>query len=362
MFTHLRRSLSRLVEVALALISTLIPVGAFAMEPDVLYEKLSPSVWVVYPNDGEGVRMGSGSGVVIAREQMVTNCHVLLKAKAITVKRENTSHQAQLMAADMERDLCLLKVPGMVSPTVEIAPISAVKVGQWAIAIGAPRGLELTLSDGLISSLRKDEEGRVQRIQISVPISHGSSGGGLFDRNGKLIGITSSGYDDAQNLNFAIPAEWIKAVPGRAALALAKMREDEKKKPAVEKVSAKQGSMKPNGIAPGTASTTEAQLLGAEFLAHINQLGTVDGVKQNGSSYRFTLDAHGHVLISNMDRGSSASGIYSINASDNQLCLTVFGAGTWGTWSDCYRLFSVGNGQFVLRAVTDLTFFRYSKS
>jgi tetratricopeptide (TPR) repeat protein len=74
-------------------------------------------------------------------------------------------------------------------------------------AIGAPEGLELTFSEGIISSLR-DFDGS-QYIQTSAAISQGSSGGGLFDTEGRLVGITAFFIAEGQNLNFALPAGWI---------------------------------------------------------------------------------------------------------------------------------------------------------
>ena len=87
----------------------------------------------------------------------------------------------------------------------------------------AADGLELTISEGLISSLRTDDEGRLKSIQTSAPISQGSSGGGLFDADGRLIGITDHQVvlTMGQNLNFAIPADWIADVPARAQKSLA---------------------------------------------------------------------------------------------------------------------------------------------
>ena len=331
---------------------------ATAMEPDVLYEKLSPSVWVVYAHDGEGVKMASGSGVVIAPEQMVTNCHVLTNAKSLTVRRRNTAHTARLLFADVDRDLCLLKVKDMVAPAVDIAPLSAVRIGQRVIAIGAPLGLELTLSDGLVSSLIRDEDDKVTRIQISVPISHGSSGGGLFDLNGRLIGVTSAGIDKAQNLNFAIPAEWIREVPKRGEQAVAKMREEEKKRAAEQKTAS---AAVPGKI--GASTLLERQLTGAEFLAHIHRLNSVGGVKHNGYTYRFQLSPNGRVYIVNLDNNRTGDGSYTIDEAKNQLCLSIAasGKGTWNDWSDCYQLFSIDKRQFVLRSVTDSGFFKYSK-
>ena len=78
-------------------------------------------------------------------------------------------------------------------------------------AIGAPQGLELSLSEGLVSGLRKD--GGTTYIQTTAAISKGSSGGGLFDAQGRLVGITTMYVEGAQALNFAVPAEQIASVP-----------------------------------------------------------------------------------------------------------------------------------------------------
>ena len=97
---------------------------------------------------------------------------------------------------------------------VSLGDSKNLKVGQRVYAVGAPEGLELTLSEGLISALRSVANFRY--IQTTASISHGSSGGGLFDAQGRLIGITTFYWSDGQNLNFALPADWIQGLPERA--------------------------------------------------------------------------------------------------------------------------------------------------
>lgn len=101
-----------------------------------------------------------------------------------------------------------------VSP-VEIVPSSDLATGERVYAVGAPEGLELTFSEGVISGLR-DTEG-VHMIQTSAPISPGSSGGGLFDVAGNLVGVTSFQAKEGQNLNFALPGEWVTNILKRPA-------------------------------------------------------------------------------------------------------------------------------------------------
>ena len=186
-----------------------------ALTPEELYERIAPSIWLVETDNGNG--QGSvGSAVVIGPAELVTNCHVLEKAQAISVIHEQRRIPARLQHRDPTRDLCQLHVPGLTAPSVLVASASTLRPGARVFAIGNPRGLELTISDGLVSGLRHDRSGNLEYVQISVPISPGSSGGGLFDVYGRLVGITTSGLRESQNLNFALPADWIAELPRRA--------------------------------------------------------------------------------------------------------------------------------------------------
>jgi S1-C subfamily serine protease len=88
---------------------------------------------------------------------------------------------------------------------VEIRPSVNIDVGEEAYSIGAPSGLDLTMADGIVSAKRIIKG--VSHLQTTAPISKGSSGGGLFDRRGRLMGITTFYLDGGQNLNFAIAAD-----------------------------------------------------------------------------------------------------------------------------------------------------------
>ena len=192
-----------------------------APTPAVLFQQLSPSVWTVRTQDAAGRALAQGSAVVVGPGRLVTNCHVLRHAKTLSVARENVSYGATLEYPDTERDLCQLKVANFTAPPVALASPGAQQTGARVYAIGSPRGLENTISDGLLSGIRRGASGEIEALQISVPVSSGSSGGGLFDEQGRLIGITSAGWRDSQNLNFALPADWIAEVPARAQAALA---------------------------------------------------------------------------------------------------------------------------------------------
>ncbi|RFP77838.1 serine protease [Hydrogenophaga borbori] len=192
-----------------------------ALPPAALFQQLAPSVWTVRTQDAAGRPLAQGSAVVVGPGRLITNCHVLRQAKSLAVSRENVSYGATLEHPDTERDLCQLKVANFTAPPAAMAPPDALLTGARVYAIGSPRGLETTISDGLLSGIRRGASGAIEALQISVPISPGSSGGGLFDEQGRLIGITTAGLRDSQNLNFALPAEWIADVPARAQAALA---------------------------------------------------------------------------------------------------------------------------------------------
>lgn len=184
-----------------------------AKTPEQIFREASRSVVVIHAADQEGNPVNQGGGVVTGRESVATNCHVVTEGARISVHYGKRVFEATLKHSDLERDLCQLEVPRLDAPRAALWT-GRLRVGQRVYAIGAPEGLELTLSEGLISSLREfDDE---QYIQTSAAISQGSSGGGLFDSEGRLIGITSFFLPDGQNLNFALPSKWIEELGSRA--------------------------------------------------------------------------------------------------------------------------------------------------
>jgi S1-C subfamily serine protease len=179
-----------------------------------VFSDVSHSVVKVIVADASGNTVGTGSGVVTARQTVITNCHVVTKGQLITVKTIKDSYSANISVADEVYDLCQLDVAGLNAPAVEIGTIQYVRTGQKVFAVGAPQGLELTISEGIVSSLRETTLGNI--IQTTAAISPGSSGGGLFNVNAQLIGITTFQHKTGQNLNFAVPADWIASMSTRS--------------------------------------------------------------------------------------------------------------------------------------------------
>jgi tetratricopeptide (TPR) repeat protein len=191
-----------------ALVLTLTPAAAGASTAERVFATVSPSVVVVRAATSQG------SGVVVAPQVVATNCHVLREGAQITVQRGRISHTATRLWRDQLRDLCLLQVPTLESPPVTLGEAGRLRVGATVYAVGAPQGLELSLSAGLVSQLRAAEGAPL--VQTTAPISPGSSGGGLFDERGRLVGLTTFQMERGQNVNFALPAEWVAAALARA--------------------------------------------------------------------------------------------------------------------------------------------------
>jgi hypothetical protein len=125
--------------------------------------------------------------------------------------------RATLYAEDGDKDICLLDAKGITGKPAQLGKAASLKVGVPVYAVGAPKGLELSLSDGIVAQLRG---GPPPFIQTTAAISPGSSGGGLFDREGRLVGLTTFYLEGGQSLNFAMPVEWIGEVnPGRKSVA-----------------------------------------------------------------------------------------------------------------------------------------------
>ncbi len=201
-----------LIKVALGLV-VMMPPAAAGKTPEQIFQEVSRSIVTIQAFDVADNVISLGSGVVTAAETVITNCHVIEGGQRLSVASGRQTQKAELRVADPDRDLCELAVPGLQAPRVTLFT-ARVRVGQRVYAIGAPEGLDLTISEGLVSSIREMEGAHY--IQTSAPISSGSSGGGLFDVEGRLVGLTAFILAEGQNLNFALPASWITDLAARS--------------------------------------------------------------------------------------------------------------------------------------------------
>lgn len=178
-----------------------------------LVKAMAPAVVFIGNADAKGDVKSIGSGFVADPSGIiVTNFHVIRGATSLLVKMKDGEiyDRVEVIDYDQRRDIAVLKIRAFKTlPSLALADRD-VETGEEAVAIGNPQGLEHTVSTGVVSAFRQAEGYRL--MQISVPISPGSSGGPLFSMDGKVIGITSAGVvaEGAQNLNFAVPIMYVK--------------------------------------------------------------------------------------------------------------------------------------------------------
>jgi S1-C subfamily serine protease len=152
-----------------------------------------------------------GSGFIIKPDGIiVTNHHVVANAKSMAVKLPSGEvyKNVYLLSSDPDKDLAFLKIEAVDLPTIPLGNSNDVQVGEDVLLVGAPKGLEQTVSDGLISGIRIDNGVRV--LQTSAAASPGSSGGPLLNRRGEAIGVMSFKVVNGENLNFTIPINYVR--------------------------------------------------------------------------------------------------------------------------------------------------------
>ncbi|MHB0998144.1 MAG: S1C family serine protease [Armatimonadota bacterium] len=165
---------------------------------------------------------GAGSGVIISADgYILTNNHVVAGAQDIKVRlRDGRRLNAQLVGRDPRTEVAVIKVKATGLPTANLGDSDKIRVGDWAIAIGNPLGLENTVTVGVISATKRQDkisEGPMNQemIQTDAAVNPGNSGGALIDISGKVIGINTmiaSNNGGSIGLGFAIPVNSVKSV------------------------------------------------------------------------------------------------------------------------------------------------------
>jgi serine protease Do len=166
----------------------------------------SASVWKIEVQRAQG-GYALGSGVAVASDEVLTNCHVTQDGRAVHVVRGGQRWRAQAQLADTEHDLCLLRVPGLDASAVMLGRSSTLRPGQAVAAIGYTGGVGLQQSDGEVVALHRLDDGHV--IQSSNAFTSGASGGGLFDEQRRLVGILTFRLRGGAAHYFSAPVEWL---------------------------------------------------------------------------------------------------------------------------------------------------------
>ena len=153
----------------------------------------------------------TGSGFVIRDDQVVTNYHVIDNMSiggARLVGKEDLYPIEATLAVEKNRDLAIIKVVGIDVPALSLGDSDTVQIGDKVYVAGNPQGLEGSFSDGIISAIRGGSADKF--FQMTAPISQGSSGGPVVNEKGEVIGVSFATLHDGQNLNFAIPVNYLK--------------------------------------------------------------------------------------------------------------------------------------------------------
>lgn len=159
------------------------------------------------------IQRGTGSGFIVSSDGLVlTNAHVIDSADRVTVTlKDGRTMEGQVMGTDRVTDMAVVKIEAADLPAVEFGDSDNLQIGEWAIAIGNPLGLDNTVTTGIVSATGRSSsqvgvgDKRIDFIQTDAAINPGNSGGPLLNSQGQVIGINTAIIQNAQGLGFAIP-------------------------------------------------------------------------------------------------------------------------------------------------------------
>jgi hypothetical protein len=164
-------------------------------------------------SDKDGHPIAQGSGFLVSKDgRIVTNYHVIENGTSAIVKLPGGAFFVVdgVLVSDKARDIAVIKAHGESFRTLSLGNSDRLQVGEEVVAIGNPLSLESTVSDGIVSGIRTVEKEGGKFLQVTTPISPGSSGGPLFNMGGEVVGITTLYLKGGENLNFAIPINDVK--------------------------------------------------------------------------------------------------------------------------------------------------------
>lgn len=176
-------------------------------------QRVFPSVVLLVMEDTHGQALTTGSGFFVRPGIVVTNYHVIEGAAsgfAKPIGKRTTYAVAGIVALDTKRDLALLALKGVKAPPLKLGKVGNIAVGDTVFAVGNPLGLEGTFSQGIVSGVR--HIGADTLLQITAPISPGSSGGPILNIKGEVVGVAVASFVGGQNLNFAIPVSYVTEI------------------------------------------------------------------------------------------------------------------------------------------------------
>lgn len=208
---HKRRRNTRTIGavVAIGVLSLLAYIFFSRPSTESLAKQTKRSVVVIRASTPEG--RVSGSGFFVRDSLILTNFHVVDGARALSVELEDGRRfdEVTVVRVDEDHDLAILRVPER-GIALRLATDTAISQGAAVFALGNPEGLSYSFSSGVVSSTR--EVNGIHLLQITAPISHGSSGGPVIDARGRVIGVSTAALTSGQSLNFAVDVRHIRGL------------------------------------------------------------------------------------------------------------------------------------------------------
>lgn len=178
---------------------------------DEVFTNVNDAIVVVEAYDFDGVKSTQGSGVILKDKNIIiTNFHILAGNEKIVLKHKDKEVKySEIIGLSIDKDVLILKLEEADFPQIKVGNTAMLKVGSKVYAIGSPMGMENTITEGLVGGFRKfeDKKNDIEYVQISASLSPGSSGGAVLNAEGELVGISTMGFKEGQNVNFAIKIE-----------------------------------------------------------------------------------------------------------------------------------------------------------
>jgi S1-C subfamily serine protease len=177
-------------------------------------KKISPGVVLIKGTTSSGEVLGTGF-IISSDGKIATNLHVVegLKNGGVQLPSGEKFDSFSVLAFDARKDIAIIKIPGYDLPTVELGNSNNVQVGEPVLAVGSPLGLQGTVTTGVVSSLRDDPTGGGFKVlQTDASVNPGNSGGPLVNRQAQVIGIVTFKIRGGENLNFAVPVNYLRGL------------------------------------------------------------------------------------------------------------------------------------------------------
>ena len=183
------------------------------LTPREIAQQTLPSTVLLVMGNSDTEEVKSGSGFFVAEDVVITNFHVIKETTEGYAKiygQEKIYEILGIVGTDEKNDLALLKIKGIKGKALKLNADDSAAIGDEVFAVGNPKGLEGTFSQGIVSSIRKT--GKFNLLQITASISSGSSGGAILNNKGQVVGVAVGAIESGQALNFAIPVSLLRSL------------------------------------------------------------------------------------------------------------------------------------------------------